>query len=333
MKSFKIYIAEARLTTVGEITSAIAGYKKAGEILNPDYQTLVSQTRRIFGSETKQVRDLILNHMHADRAFRAQGQHELEDLYYSWPDDSFVSLNKAAKLITKIKDPKFQDVVRDSNELVKKWSPIANDLKALKGMVVKVTQKRAEAKQAAQKVMSSKKVSSAPLIKILESHLEEYISMARNRATEFINSKLEILKKADWHLNKVAPSASEARHGYGDEYKIASAKRSLYSSITTSKPRRVGDPEIVEPNRTAINRYIENAVKEAEESYRNFMEKMIGKIGKPVVDAKMTGNIWTNAMLTVTTNDNEEQVWHTQMIINFSKYQRMFNQFPTRRKK
>lgn len=43
MKSFKSYIAEARMTTVGEITAAIAGHKKAGEILNPEYQDLGSQ--------------------------------------------------------------------------------------------------------------------------------------------------------------------------------------------------------------------------------------------------------------------------------------------------
>lgn len=328
MKSFRTYVTEARMTTVGEITDAIANHKKAGEILNPDYQTLVSQTRRVFKSDTIPVRDLILKHMHAGNRTP-----ELEDLYYSWPDDSFVSLNKAGKLITKIKDSKLKDVVTASNEVVKKWSPIADDLKTLKGKIVKVTQKRAEAKQAAQQIMSRKKVSSEPLIKILESHLEEYKSMARNRATEFIDSKLDILKKADWHLNKVAPAPNTTQHGYGDEYKTASAKRSLYTSITTPKARRSGEPDIVEPNRVAIKRYIDNAVNMAEISYRGFMEKMIEKIGKPVVDAGMTGRIWDNALLTVTTDDGEKQVWHTQMIINFSKYQRMFNQFPTRRKK
>lgn len=47
----------------------------------------------------------------------------------------------------------------------------------------------------------------------------------------------------------------------------------------------------------------------------------------------MSGNIWTGTTLMVTTNDGEEQIWNTQMIINFSKYQKMFNQFPSRRKK
>lgn len=34
MKSFKSYITEARMTTAGEITDAIAKYKKAGEIIS-----------------------------------------------------------------------------------------------------------------------------------------------------------------------------------------------------------------------------------------------------------------------------------------------------------
>jgi hypothetical protein len=327
MKSFKSYITEARMTTVGEITAAIAGHKKVGEILNPVYQDLGGQARRVFGGDTRHVSDLMLKH------FRAGDKTpELNDLYYSWPSDSFASLNKAAKLLAKVKDPKHKDIITAGNEVVKVWSPIAADLKTLKGMVVKVTQKRAEAKVAAASVMGRKFADSSSLIKILESHLEEYKNMAKTRATEFINNKLDALKKVDWHIDKVAPRPN-SNYGYGTDYKTAAAKRSLYTSITTSKSSRVGEADIVEPNRPAIERYIDNAVKGAEESYRNFMAKMIQKIGKPVMDAKMTGNIWTNATLHVTTNDGEEQVWNTKMILNFSKYQTMFNQFPSRRKK
>ena len=327
MKSFKSYVTEARMTTVGEITTAIAGHKKAGEILNPEYQDLGSQARRVFGGDTRHVSNLMLKH------FRdGDKTPELNDLYYSWPSDSFASLNKAAKFLAKVKDPKHKDVVAAGNEVVKKWSPIAADLKDLKGKVVKVTQKRAEAKVAAASVMDRKFTDSSSLIKIFESHLEEYKNMAKKRAEEFINGKLDALKKAEWDLNKVAPRPN-SNYGYGADYKTAAAKRSLYTSITTSKSDRIGAPEIVEPNRPAIERYVQMNVTGAEEAYRNFMAKMIEKIGKPVVDAKMTGNIWTNATLHVTTNDGEEQVWNTKMILNFSKYQVMFNQFPSRRKK
>ena len=329
MKSFKSYIAEARMTTIGEITAAIAKHKKAGEILNPEYQDLGSQARRVFGGDTNHARDLMLKH------FRAGDKTpELNDLYYGWPHDSFASLNKAAKLLAKVKDPKHKDVVAAGNQLVKTWAPIAADLKDLKGKVVKVTQKRAEAKQAAAKVMSGKKASSAPLIKIFESHMNEYIAMAEKRARDFVNDRLEVLKKHGMDLDKVAPYPNSRTMG-ASEYKTAQAKRDLYRSITKSTKSSLsrGEPDIRQPNQVMIDHYIEMNKKGAEDAYRNFMEKMIQKIGKPVVDAKMTGNIWTNAVLTVTADDGEEQVWHTQMILNFSKYQKMFNQFPSRRKK
>ena len=329
MKTFAKFITEARMTTVGEITSAIAKHKKAGEILNPEYQDLGGQARRVFGSDTNHARDLMLKH------FRAGDKTpELNDLYYSWPSDSFASLNKAAKLLAKIKGPQYKDVITAGNQVVKTWAPIAADLKTLKGMVVKVTQKRAEVKQAAEKVMSGKKASSAPLIKIFESHMNEYIAMAEKRAKDFVNDRLEVLKKHGMDLDKVAPPPNSRTMG-ASEYKTAQAKRDLYRSITKSTKSMLsrGEPDIREPNKVMIDRYIEMNKQGAEDAYRNFMEKMIQKIGKPVVDAKMTGNIWTNAVLTVTTDDSEEQVWHTQMILNFSKYQKMFNQFPSRRKK
>jgi hypothetical protein len=317
------------MTTLGEITSAIAKHMKAGEILNPEYQDLSSQARRIFGGDTNHAREVMLKHMHAgDRSA------ELTDLYYSWPHDSFASLNKAAKLLAKIKDPKLKDVVTVGNQVVKNWTPVVADLKDLKGKVVKVTQKRAEAKQAAEKVMSKKKADSSALIKIFESHMHEYIAMAEKRAKDFVNDRLEVLKKHGMDLDKVAPPPNSRTMG-ASEYKTAQAKRDLYRSITKSTNSALGrgEPDIREPNKAMIDRYIEMNKQGAEDAYRNFMEKMIQKIGKPVVDAKMTGNIWTNAVLTVTTDDNEEQVWHTQMILNFSKYQKMFNQFPSRRKK
>lgn len=329
MKTFSKFIAEARMTTHGEVVVAIATHKKAGEIMNQTYKDLADQARRVFGGDTRHVSDLMLKHIHAGNKTP-----ELHELYYDWPSDSFASLKKASRALAKVKDPNFKDVVTAGNEVVKKWLPVAEDLKALKGMIVKATQKRAEAKAAAEKVLEKKKGDSKALIKIFDAHMKEYVAAAEKRAKEFIDDKLEILKKAEWDLNKVAPMPNSRTMGTS-EYKTAQAKRDLYRSITksTEYSTRPGQPDIREPNKAMIDRYIEMNKKGAEEAYQNFMHKMMQKIGKPVVDAKMTGNIWTNAILTVTTNDGEEQVWHTQMILNFSKYQKMFNQFPSRRKK
>jgi hypothetical protein len=163
--------------------------------------------------------------------------------------------------------------------------------------------------------------------------MNEYIAMAEKRSKDFVNDKLETLKNHGMDLNKVAPAPNSRMSQ--SEYKTAQAKRDVYRSITKSTKSSLSrdEPDIREPNKAMIDRYIEINKKGAEDAYRDFMEKMIQKIGKPVIDAKMTGRIWSNAVLTVTTDDNEQQVWHTQMILNFSKYQKMFNQFPSRRKK
>lgn len=324
MKSFKNYITEARMTTHQEIVDAIAAHKKAGEILNPVYQDLGSQARRIFGKDCEHVRELILKHFGS-----GDKTEELNNLYYDWPYDSFASLGKAEKSLSKVKGSKYNDVVTAANEVIKKWKPVASDLKELKGKVVKVTQKRAEAKEVAAKEMSKKFADSSSLIKVLESHLKEYKDGAEKYAIKFVEDRLNFLKKHDWNLDKAVP---RDRYGYD---KSAEQKRNMLKSITKSKSAYLkhGEDDIREPNQEMIKRFIDMNVKAAEDSYKSFMQKMIQKIGKPVIDAKMTGNIWTNAILTVTTNDGEQQVWETKMIINFSKYQQMFNQFPSRRKK
>ena len=105
MKTFKSYIAENRMTTHGEIATAIAAHKKAGEILNPQYKDLTDQARRVFGKDMAYVRDLILAHMRAGNE-----DHDLRELYYAWPHDSLVSINKAEKFAKKVKE------VREKNK-------------------------------------------------------------------------------------------------------------------------------------------------------------------------------------------------------------------------
>jgi len=329
MKTFNQYITEStRMTTHEEIVRAIAAYKKAGEILNPQYIDLVSQAKRVMGSgkwsaKPDSILDLVRNH---------RDDEDLTELYYT-NFDGFTSHNKIEKLLGKLekkKVPAYSNMLKDVREYIKAWKPVGEDLKALKSKVVKVSQKRAEVKAASNAVMARKFADSSSLIKIFESHLNEYKEMARKQATKFIEDRLDFLKKHDWDLDKAVPRTKSY-----NEYKMVEQKRSLYRSITKAKNTmsRPGEGDIRVPNQEMIDRYIKMNVQGAEDAYRNFMQKMIEKIGKPVIDAKMTGNIWTNATLHVTTDDGDEQIWNTKMILNFSKYQKMFNQFPTRRKK
>ena len=313
------------MTTHAEIVAAIAPHKKAGEILNPVFQDLKSQAQRIMDSKGPDLLNLVPN-------WRDDRNDDVSELYYTG-FRSFASMKKIEKLITKIektKDPKYSAVIKATRQWLKDWAPVGEDLNELKGKIVKTSQKRAEAKADAAKEMGKKFSDSSSLIKIFESHLQEYKDMAEKRAKEFVENRLDFLKKHDWDLDKAVPRTKSYQ-----EYKMVEQKRQVLSALTKSKhaSRRYGDPDIREPDQVKIDHYVKLNVQGAEDAYRSFMQKMIEKIGKPVVDAKMTGSIWTNAVLTVTTNDGEQQVWNTKMILNFSKYQKMFNQFPSRRKK
>lgn len=332
MKKFKRYITEARMDH-DDIVKAIAAYKHAGEILNPRFNDLKSAVSHDMRYGKFSPKDELLNLVRQERG--ADRDPDLNDLYYT-SFDSLVSIGKIEKLAAKLhkkNNPKYKKMLKAVDAFVKAWKPIADDMKFLKTKIVKVSQKRAEAKQATNATMARKFADSSSLIKIFESHMQEYINRAKQEASKFVKAQIDVLRKNGWDLDKVAPSPN-FRMGH-DEYMMAKNKRSLYNSFTkpVSSSMRRGDPYIVKADQSLIDRYIEMNAKGAEDAYRNFMGKMIQKIGKPVIDAKMTGNIWTNAVLTVTTDDGEQQVWSTRMILNFSKYNKMFNQFPSRRKK
>jgi len=327
MKSFKSFIVENRLVAYTELLKSINDYKKAGEILNPEYQKLNTKARVIFRKATEEGRNYIRT------IFQSSDRSEaIEELYWAWPTDSFASLGKFERMLSKVKGAQYKKVIDIAQELIKDWKPIADGLKDLNSMKVKVTQKRAEVKAAAAKDMSKKKGDSAPLVKILQQHIDEYTNTAKQRATTFIESKLLELKRANWDLEKLIPMPSTSSFNYT----AIRQKRSLYYNITKSDPKQVRksrNTDIRVVNKEMVARYIDLAEKGARDSYLAFIEKMISKIGKPVVKAKMSGNIWTNAVIEVVTDDGETQIWNTKMIINFSKYDKMFNQFPSRKKK
>ena len=331
MITFKQFL----LSESPDVKALIDSYLAAGEIVNPEYVKLNSSVKKSFERESEVVKKLFLDYMHTMRPLGKEHP-AVVDLYYDWPTDGFTSLNKASKklkALEALKLPGTDQIITAGTKVLNDWIPIAEKLKELKTKVVKTATKRAAVQAAAAVVMQKKFTDSSSLIKVFESHLEEYKKGAANRAEEFIDKRLSRLKDAGWDLSVVAPNptASVGR----EQYKMMSALRQFYLSVTEPTGQRMSfkGPEIVKASTTRINAYIKHAVDAAEADYRAFMQKMIEKIGKPVVSAKMTGNIWTNAVLTVETNDGEEQVWNTKMIINYSKYSTAFNQFPSRRQK
>lgn len=343
MMKFKKFVTEQkRFQTVQEIQKEIEDSLQAGEILNPDFQNLKFYVAKLFEIETEKMKDILrpMFHKFNDRVDNPWLT-GVGDIYNDIPY-ALMSIKKFDRAITKL-EKNFKKYEADDaaiatfmltrgKEILSVWMPIAEDMKTLKGKVVKVTQKRAEAKRAKQKIIQKKVYDSRALINALEQNRQDYVKAARKRSVDFIDGKLAKLRKVKWDLNKIAPYRSRAR-SYEEQ------ERAFYERIT----ERVGGgvmsfkdlekEDIRTPYPDGVKRFIDEAVKTAEANFDAFILKMVQKIGKPVKEAKMTGSIWTNTKLTVVTDDDEEQIWTTKVIINFSKYNKMFNQFPTRRKK
>lgn len=326
MLQFKSYLKEARasIKTTAELLAVIGQYDQEPEILNPDFVYLKEQTGYLFRDAFQPVQDLILAFDYNTRTkFK-----ELDDAYFGTPD-SVVGLKKYRKTIATLAKAKsdidVSHIVKLANDTLDIWDKIKEGLDSLKGKTVKIATKRAEVKVAKAKETERKKGDSKSMIAALEAHRSEFVKKAGERAKEFIDDKLVVLANNDWDLYKLVPRRTYDR--------TKNALANFYMSITDEPIGHSLDTNIRRKSTKKMNEYIDSAKKMAEADYDGFIAKMVEKVGAPVVKASLTGNIWTNATLTVTTDVGEEQVWTTKMIINFSKYQKPFNQFPSKRKK
>lgn len=74
----------------------------------------------------------------------------------------------------------------------------------------------------------------------------------------------------------------------------------------------------------------ETAREEGRAIFNSYLAKLAKKIGARINSANLQGSIWTDCLLHVYT-ETGEQVWSTRVIINRSVYNKLFNQWPTRR--
>lgn len=308
----------------------IDDYISKGEILNPEFVRLTNKINRFVDKQYQQFKI----------QFRGQFQHyydagnvEITDILWSFVS-SVNDIKNLSKKLDRVKKERDNEVFKKYSEFVAPFKSLIEKYEVLKKLVVKVTTKREQAKAEKQIVLQKQFRDSSTLIAVLNMHIEEYKKVAGEKAEEQYQRRKNVLEAHDWNLDSIAtrPNGNMGRSEYQMNSAIRSSYLSLFERVHTSSPR-MKDPVILKYSATLHKKFIDDSIKGAEASYHAWVAKMIQKIGKPVVDAKMTGNPWTRSVLTVTCNDGETQVWNNQMIINFSKYGLMFNQFPSRRAK
>jgi len=310
MLSFKYYISEASFTDTPEsLNKEMDEYIQAGEIINPKYNDLKSRVNRAYEKEAQSVQDIYLK---THRSLPSQEEkkkfsEEYDELYYGIT--SIVSIKKISKIAASKKEN--TPLVVAARNLATHWIPIAEKLKQLKPLVVLVTKKREEIKQIKQAERIKIFSDSSSLIKALEPAHKAFLEKYAEMASQDYDHAQEQLKKG---LDIIAPAPSGSRDSRED-YKSKERRREYYLKMS----------------RTPKAHYVEEQKKEANADFQSWVEKLTDKIGAPVIEASMTGNPWAGSTLHVKTSTGESQSWSTQLIINRSKYDKLFNQFPTRK--
>jgi hypothetical protein len=112
------------------------------------------------------------------------------------------------------------------------------------------------------------------------------------------------------------------------------AKHSLYHSLTQSVSYSpiYGASSVVKSDPERQRLFIKEARRNAAHQYESFICKLEDKIGSHSAATLDGSHVWGYSILTVTTPEGVQR-WKTQTIINMSKLDKLFNQYPTRKVK
>jgi len=293
----------------------------AGEIILPKFAEWKSLVSRLCDA----VRESILAEYTYAGKYKDLPQ-DVQDFVWAlgFGTQAFKSLPNKLKKVAAKDSP----VIKAFIDAYQQLKPYLDITESLKDKVVKTSVKRAQAKAVAATATAKKFSDASTLVNVLTKHIDEYVARAEELSKSQFKTWMGMMSAAGWDLDVIAPRAKSTDRT--EDYRRKEHKRSFFQSITVSADgkdaHRKESPEL-------RKRYIDNAKQDSHDAYMAWVHKMVEKIGKPVTKATMSGDPWAKSTITVTTNDGEQQVWNSQMILNRSKYGKLFNQFPSRKAK
>lgn len=223
-------------------------------------------------------------------------------------------------------------MVEDLVALTAELRELADVVAYLKSVEYKANERRATVKAAKAEEDRCANLTDKVYLAVLPLK-EQAIKEADYRTRERIANCLAKLISAEWSLDVVAP-AGDYKVDNENKYKAKNALRAFYHHITkrvrTDSFAR-NEPVIVEVDNEGIEHMVTVARRDAADQFEVYVAKLNSKINDEVLEATLAGtSVWFESNLTVVTRNKGTQVWHTQIIVNFSKYDKAYNQFPTR---
>jgi len=163
--------------------------------------------------------------------------------------------------------------------------------------------------------------------------LRASIDAAVQATKEMVARFAKKLEEANWDLNLAFPRPN----GFGSRsaYMQKKAARDFASSLVSAvEPSyRPNQPMFVRMCDERIAHALVVAAKDAAAQYEAYVAKLVKKVGEcDSANMGFNGGLWFDSDLVVTKGDAKE-VWNTKCITNRSCLGKVFNQFPTRKRK
>ncbi len=322
MKTFKQYLVEAIEDDRG-VLGRIDNLTNASEITKREFEELKYDFNRYIEKLSKPFKE---KYLYGKGGELNDIDDRLGDLAWNIPTSyiEIASMKNRLKKASGLSHP----IVVELQAFYDQYIGYVEKFKALKDKIVLASAKREEKKVAKEVAHRKKFTESVSLVNELMKDIEDYENRAFKMAGEQYDNIVKPLMDADGDLDKIAPYPDSRMSK--ESYRHALNRRNLLQQLTEPTGK---DGKVRKSSAKLKKKYQENYKQAAHDSFIGWIEKMIDKIGAPVIKAESHGDPWRGSTLRVTTKDGEEQVWDTQMIINRSKYNELFNQFPSRRKK
>lgn len=170
-----------------------------------------------------------------------------------------------------------------------------------------------------------------PVARALQPAREQAALAARNAAANVVTAVRADLKAHGWNAATAAPLPTG--HYGSPQYVAAATKRNLYARLTEKVTSDWRDTT-VRMHGVKIGKFMEARERDALASYDAFIVKLTRKIGPDVATVTIDGShVWDYSILTATFADGRVERWHTQQIINQTKYGEPYLQWPSRKLK
>jgi hypothetical protein len=252
------------------------------------------------------------------------------DLFWDLPNEARLIPGFAKKIDKAEKNHGVHPLITECRALVAELTELADIVAYLKSIEVKANVKRETEKAKKEEEARCRNLTDKVYQAVLPLK-QRAIEKAEADTREYLAKAVSKLEKAGFDLNALAP--------YGDRkaddertFDKKNARRAFYNSFTKGERKGFGAAITYTVEADRIEKLVEDAKKDAAHQFEAYVAKLNHKINDEVLEAVLEtrSGLWFESTLTVTTRNKGVQKWFTQIIVNFSKYDRAFNQFPTR---